>query len=107
MMQTGAELREAIAGRRGARDCKVAGPETKSAPPCETALSVAMILLDALVAYAVAGVVTAIAFVVFGIARVLPADTPVTVGARILLVPGAAVLWPFVLSRWLRMRGRR
>ena len=24
------------------------------------------------------------------------------VGARILLLPGATVLWPFVLSRWLK-----
>ena len=93
-------------GRRGTRDCNVAGPETKSAPSCETGLPVAMILVDALTAYAVAGLIIAIAFVVFGVAQVLPADTPVTVGARI-LVPGAAVLWPFVLGRWLRLRGRR
>jgi hypothetical protein len=66
-----------------------------------------MILVDALVAYAVAGLVTAIAFVVFGVARVLPENMPVTLGARILLVPGAAALWPFVLGRWLRLRGRR
>jgi len=70
-------------------------------------MPVTMILVDALIAYAVAGLVIAIAFVVFGVAQVLPADVPVTVGARLLFVPGAAVLWPFVLGRWLRLRGRR
>ena len=37
-----------------------------------------------------------------GLAAVLPAGTPVTIGARILFVPGAAALWPIVLRRWLR-----
>jgi hypothetical protein len=32
---------------------------------------------------------------------------PVTVGARILLLPGAFVLWPLVLARWLKSRGAR
>jgi hypothetical protein len=53
-----------------------------------------------LVLYLTAGVATGLAFVVFGITRVQAA--PVTVGARILLLPGAAALWPFVLRRWLR-----
>jgi hypothetical protein len=42
-----------------------------------------------------------------GLAVVLPSGTPVTVGARVLFVPGAAVLWPVVLRRWLRSRGAR
>ena len=61
-----------------------------------------MIVLDALALYAVVGAVTALAFVTFGIARVLPAGTPVTFGARVLLMPGAALLWPYVLLRWAR-----
>ena len=32
---------------------------------------------------------------------------PVTVGARILLLPGAFVLWPLVAARWLKSRGPR
>ena len=39
---------------------------------------------------------------VFGVTRVLPEPLPVTVGARILLFPGAALLWPYVLARWLK-----
>ena len=65
-----------------------------------------MILIDLLVLYAVLGAATALAFVTFGIARVLPAGTPVTPGARVLFMPGAALLWPYVLLRWVKARGR-
>ena len=65
-----------------------------------------MVLLDVLALYATAGAVTALAFVTFGIARVLPAGTPVTLGARVLLWPGAALLWPYVLMRWVKARAR-
>jgi hypothetical protein len=27
-----------------------------------------------------------------------------TAGARLLLIPGAAALWPYVLARWLKAR---
>jgi hypothetical protein len=30
---------------------------------------------------------------------------PVTVGARILLLPGAFVLWPLVVARWHKSHG--
>ena len=46
--------------------------------------------------------VGAVAFLVFGVTRVLPEPAPVTLGARILLFPGAAALWPYVLVRWLK-----
>jgi hypothetical protein len=48
--------------------------------------------------YAILGAITALAFVSFGVTRVQP--QPVSVGARILLFPGAAALWPCVLLRW-------
>jgi hypothetical protein len=53
-----------------------------------------------LVLYLMAGFATGLAFVAFGVARVQAA--PVTLGARILLLPGATALWPVVLARWLR-----
>ena len=65
-----------------------------------------MVLIDFLVLYAVVGAVSALAFVTFGIARVLPAGTPVTLGARVLLLPGAALLWPYVLLRWVKAPAR-
>lgn len=65
-----------------------------------------MVLLDLLAFYVVVGAVTAFAFVTFGIARVLPPGTPVTLGARLLLLPGAALMWPYVLLRWVKARTR-
>ena len=61
-----------------------------------------VIVLIGLALYAAAGVAIAAAFVVFGVTRVLPEPLPVTVGARILLFPGAALRWPYVLARWLK-----
>jgi hypothetical protein len=55
--------------------------------------------------YVAVGLVTGIAFVVAGVTAVQSA--PVTVGARVLLLPAAAALWPLVLSRWLQSRRRR
>src|SRR6516225_3784684 len=52
-----------------------------------------MIVLLALVLYAAAGIAIAAAFLVFGVTRVLPEPAPVTLGARIVLFPGAAALW--------------
>jgi hypothetical protein len=65
-----------------------------------------VVLIDLLAFYAIVGAATALAFVTFGIARVLPAGTPVTLGARVLLMPGAALLWPYVLVRWIKARAR-
>ena len=69
--------------------------------------TVGALMLFGLALYVATGLVTAAAFVIFGVTRVLPQPLPVTVGARILLVPGAAALWPYVLLRWLRSRSRR
>jgi hypothetical protein len=59
----------------------------------------AMIWLVGLALYAAAGVVTALAFVTFGVTRVQP--MPVSAGARVLIFSGAAALWPYVLIRWV------
>ena len=59
-------------------------------------------LLCLLALYAALGLVAALAFVSFGVTRVQP--TPMSVGARILILPGATALWPYVLVRWLRAK---
>ena len=64
------------------------------------------LLLSLIALYAAAGLGTAVAFVSFGIGRVLPAPMSFTLGARLLLIPGAGALWPYVLARWLRVRSR-
>jgi hypothetical protein len=54
--------------------------------------------------YAAAGLLIALAFVAIGAPRLIapaPGHTPVSLGARILLIPGAVLLWPLVLWRWL------
>ena len=61
-----------------------------------------MILLVLFAIYVALGLVTGLAFVTFGVTRVLPDPVPVTIGARILIFPGAAALWPYVLARWLK-----
>jgi hypothetical protein len=53
------------------------------------------------------GLVTAVLFVTCGVSRVLDQGTTITRGARILWLPGAAALWPYVLVRWLRAGGVR
>ena len=63
-----------------------------------------MILLYGLGLYALLGIVTAAWFVTFGVTQVLPHAATATVGARILWFPGAAALWPVVLTRWLKSR---
>ena len=57
-------------------------------------------LLNALALYAAVGVVIAVAYVSLGVTRVQPA--PVSLGARVLILPGAVALWPYVLTRWLK-----
>jgi len=61
-----------------------------------------MVLLYSLYFYVLVGIVTAIAFVSFGVTRVLPYS--MTIGARVLVLPGAVALWPYVLVRWLKSR---
>jgi hypothetical protein len=59
-----------------------------------------MVVVNAMLLYALIGAVIGVAFVTVGVTRVQPAS--LTPGARILILPGAAALWPYVLLRWLR-----
>jgi hypothetical protein len=67
-------------------------------------MSVSSFILGLFIAYAAVGLVTALAFVSYGVERALPHPAPVTIPARILLIPAAAALWPYVLTRWLRCK---
>lgn len=64
-----------------------------------------MILLYGLGIYFLLGLISAIAFVTFGVTQVLPYS--MTLAARLLVLPGATVLWPYVLTRWLKSRQAR
>ena len=61
-----------------------------------------MTVLYAAGAYLAAGLVVAIGFVSLGLQRVLAEPRPATAAARIVLVPGAALLWPYIAYRLLR-----
>ena len=62
-------------------------------------------MLTLLVAYLAVGIIVALAFVIAGVTKVQP--IPVTLGARIVLWPGAFLLWPYVAIRWLKSRAPR
>jgi hypothetical protein len=64
-----------------------------------------MILLYAFALYLVIGFITAIAFVSVGLRQVLPDGMTASLAARLLFIPGATALWPYVLSRWMQTRG--
>lgn len=69
--------------------------------------SIGTLLLYALGLYVVAGVIFGIAYVLYGVTRTLGQPTTVSAGARVLLFPASAALWPLVLSRWLRASTKR
>lgn len=53
--------------------------------------------------YAAAGALVALGFAAVAAPRLIGQNphTPMTLGARLLLIPGAIILWPLVLKRWL------
>ena len=65
---------------------------------------IATVLLVGVASYVAAGLAIAIFFLVDGAERILPEPASVTLGARILLLPGAVLIWPVVLRRLLRSR---
>ena len=64
----------------------------------------AMIVLYALAVYVVIGLLSAAAFVSFGAQQVT--HSSFTLGARLLLLPAATLLWPYVVFRWLKAHGK-
>jgi hypothetical protein len=54
--------------------------------------------------YLLIGLGVAVTFVAAGIPRALGGAVAMTLGARLIIVPGAVLLWPLVLRRWLEGR---
>lgn len=65
-------------------------------------LSLAQALATAVECYLVVGVVFALAFAWRGAGAVDPAAKSATLGFRLLILPGSAVLWPWMLAKWRR-----
>jgi len=70
-------------------------------------MTAAMLIGYAVAVYTAVGVCTAVAFVTVGVDRVLSNPVSFTPGARLLLLPGAAALWPYVIMRWRKAASRR
>ncbi|HWG06511.1 MAG TPA: hypothetical protein VG271_15980 [Beijerinckiaceae bacterium] len=66
-----------------------------------------MAALHIVEAYCFCGLVCAVLFLLFGVTRALGYPTKVSAGARLILLPGAMLLWPVVLLRWLKSARRR
>jgi hypothetical protein len=64
----------------------------------------ATLLLSLVAAYAAAGVVFAVLFVLLGISRFDPAARKTGIGFRLVVFPGAVVQWPYLLAVWVRRR---
>ena len=67
-------------------------------------MAAAQIIGSVFMAYAFAGLVFAVAFALFGVQRVDPAAREAGAGFRLLILPGAAALWPLLLARWVGSR---
>lgn len=65
-------------------------------------MAFAELLVAAAGAWLAAGLVFALAFVTAGVQRVDPAARGAPWGFRLLILPGAAALWPLLLLRWVR-----
>ncbi len=52
------------------------------------------------------GVLVAVPFLAFGVSRVVDGAAGSSLLFRLMMLPGAALLWPVVLQRWLTA-GRR
>ena len=68
-------------------------------------LTLATWLVNFLAIYAAIGFVFAIAFAWKGAGKIDPAAVEGTWGFRLLIIPGAAALWPILARRWLRGEG--
>jgi hypothetical protein len=64
--------------------------------------TVARWLLTVAGAYALAGIAFAIPFVWRGAGVLEPVAREGTWGFRLLILPGSATLWPYLLYRWVR-----
>jgi hypothetical protein len=65
---------------------------------------VAEVVVATVGAYVAAGALFAVAFVAWGVSRVDPAARGCTPGFRLVILPGAAALWPLLAVRWIGSR---
>lgn len=57
-------------------------------------------ILTILAVYGAIGVVTGLAFITVGIGRVDPTVSGWNIPFRLMVLPGAIMLWPVIIMRW-------
>jgi hypothetical protein len=62
---------------------------------------VAEVILLALLAYLVCGLIVGVPFVVRGVAWVDPSAQGTSLGFRMLILPGTIALWPLIAAKWI------
>lgn len=67
--------------------------------------SIAGFVAGAMYAYAFAGVLFAVFFVLYGIQKIDHQAKGASIGFRLLVFPGAAAFWPLLFRRWIRATG--
>lgn len=65
-------------------------------------MHIAELLVDTLTVYGLIGGAFAVAFVTLGIQRIDSVAEHAPLGFRLIVLPGAAALWPLLMVRWLR-----
>lgn len=80
----------------------------ESCPDCSLYLPAVLteFIVETVMIYAVIGVLFAAAFAWRGVAVVDPVARHATRGFRLLVAPGAALLWPLLMVRWWRAAAR-
>lgn len=63
---------------------------------------IAQLVALVIAVYALAGVAFAVVFALRGAGRLDPAARTGSWGFRLVIIPAAAALWPWLLGRWLR-----
>lgn len=69
-------------------------------------MAIAQWIVNLAMFYAGIGLLFAVAFVIFGAGRMDESAKGASVFFRLLILPGAAALWPVLLRRWLRGQTR-
>jgi hypothetical protein len=67
-------------------------------------MTVIDLMLGVMGVYAASGLVFGLFFVLRGVSDLDPVARGGTIGFRMLILPGAAALWPWLLLRWIAVR---
>ena len=65
-------------------------------------IETANLIVTAMGLYFATGLIVALAFVFLGVQKIDPAAETMPTRARVLILPGAIVLWPLMALKWVR-----